>query len=140
LAAGCASTPDESRGATEELGASATITFGKDFRQKVAGALEMGKTVRVDYDVDRLTECRGEQGGIPQWAITGFYKIDGGDVRTFAAGGLPLLHGGGASSFVLDRPGALEIWFQNTDRWGCNAYDSAFGANYHFDVELPHAH
>ena len=34
----------------------------------------------------------------------------------------------------LDASGELQIWFQNNNRWGCNAYDSAFGANYHFAI------
>ena len=29
----------------------------------------------------------------------------------------------------------LELWFESNNRYGCHAYDSANGANYHFEIE-----
>jgi len=39
---------------------------------------------------------------------------------------------------VLDVPAAaseVEVWFENQDYYGCKAWDSLFGANYHFELE-----
>jgi hypothetical protein len=36
---------------------------------------------------------------------------------------------------ALDASGDLQIWFKNNNLWGCNAYDSDFGKNYHFAVQ-----
>ena len=29
----------------------------------------------------------------------------------------------------------LALWFEATSVWGCHAYDSAYGANYHVTIE-----
>jgi len=117
------------------LGEAGTLTFGADFQVRVSGTLEKGKKLRVAYDASRLTACRGEQNGKPAWTITGFYKIGGGAVRSFEAGGFSPSSGTNEPVLALDASGDLQIWFQNNNRWGCNAFDSAFGANYHFAVK-----
>jgi hypothetical protein len=99
-----------------------------------SGALESGGKVRIDYDADRMPACRGDVGGGPGWTVTGFYRVNGGETRTFtAAGHSPT----GQPDDVIALPPAaagadLETWFQNTSRWGCVAWDSAFGQNFHF--------
>lgn len=136
LLLGCAphaETEEEAATSAAAIGEAATITFDGAFRQTVTGPLVRGKTAKVVYDVARLTACRGEQGGIPQWSITGRYAIGDGPVKTFAAGGLSLRNGE-TTSITLDRAGDLRVWFENNDRWGCQAWDSAFGKDYHFDV------
>jgi hypothetical protein len=117
------------------LGEAATLTFGANFQVQVSGALEKGKTVRVAYDASRLTACRGDFNGKPGWSITGYYKIGSGDVRTFEAGGFSPSNGGAPPVLTLDASGDLQIWFQNSNRWGCSAYDSDFGNNYRFAVQ-----
>ena len=120
------------------LGEAATITFDGAWNERVTGELQKGKKVKVVYDAGRLTTCRGEVNGGPGWAITGFWRIGEGPIRMFEAGGLSP-SGGADQAFVLDASGDLQIWFQNTSRWGCSAYDSNHGQNYHFGV-APAAH
>ena len=136
---GCSSpvAEDDAELGTSEaaLGEAGTLTFGADFQVKVSGTLEKGKKVRVAYDPSRLTACRGEQNGNPAWTITGHYKIGSGPVRSFEAGGFSPSGGTQAPVLTLDASGDLQIWFQNNNRWGCNAYDSAHGSNYHFAVK-----
>ena len=117
------------------LGEAGTLTFAADHTVRVAGSLEKGKRVRVEYDASRLTECRGEQNGKPAWSITGFWKVGNGAVHSFEAGGLSPSNGTEQPVLALDASGDLAIWFQNNNRWGCNAYDSDFGKNHHFVVE-----
>lgn len=112
-----------------------TIHFDEDFSESVSGELTRGATVEIAYDADRLTQCRGTQNGYPQWAITGYYRIDGGEVKSFAAAGNMAPTPPALPSITLDHRGELEMWFQNTNRWGCNAYDSNFGDNYRFEVK-----
>lgn len=116
------------------LGEATTITFQEDFRVALDGALQAGKSVRVNYDTDRLTACRGELNGGPGWSITGYWRIDGGPIRSFEAGGFSPSHGTSEPVLPLDRSGDLEMWFENTSRWGCRAFDSDFGQNFHFTV------
>ena len=137
---GCAAPSDGARedaaiGASEAaLGEAGTLTFGADFQVKVTGTLEKGKKVRVAYDESRLTACRGDFAGHPGWSITGYWKVGSGDVHSFEAGGFSPSSGTEPPVLTLDQSGDLQIWFQNSSRWGCNAYDSNFGSNYHFAV------
>jgi hypothetical protein len=138
-AGGCAAPAADDR---LELGTSeaalgddpSTLTFGADYSVKVAGPLAKGKKVRVAYDASRLTQCRGEQSGQPAWSITGYYRIGGGEAHTFEAGGFSPSGGTQQPVLALDASGDLEVWFQNTNRAGCSAYDSDFGKNYHFAI------
>lgn len=113
----------------------ATITFGEDFSESVSGPLTKGQTVKIDYDEDRLTQCRGTQGGYLQWTITGYYKIDGGPTKTFAVAGNMAPQKPELPKIELYARGELELWFQNNNKWGCNAYDSNYGNNYVFEVK-----
>ena len=117
------------------LGEAGTLTFGADFQTKISGTLEKGKTVRVAYDASRLTACRGDQNGHPAWTITGYWKIGSGAVHSFEAGGFSPSSGTEQPVLALDASGDLQIWFQNNSVWGCSAYDSDFGKNYHFAIQ-----
>lgn len=113
-----------------------TINFDRDFRQTVTGTLRAGSKVEITYDPARLTTCRGTEGGRPQWGISGSYRIGGANPAGFPIAGLmePV---GNKVTIDLPRTGDLEIWFTNTSKYGCVAYDSNYGRNYHFNVELP---
>lgn len=117
------------------LGEAGTLSFGADFQVKVTGTLEKGKKIRVAYDANRLTACRGDFNGQAGWSITGYWMIGGGAVHSFEAGGFSSSGGSAPPELSLDQSGDLQLWFQNNSRWGCNAYDSNFGGNYHFAVQ-----
>lgn len=133
---GCVGQPDElaSEAASQEA-TSATLTFARNFTQTTSTTLRLGQTARVVYDAARLPGCRAEQGGVPQWSITGFARIADGPVVSFPVAGLNAPAGG--ATFALDRTGELQMWFQATNRYGCSEYDSSYGRNYRFAVALP---
>ncbi len=137
--AGCSTpAPDEAvaLGTSEAaLGEAGTLTFGADFQTRITGSLQKGKSVRVAYDASRLTQCRGDQNGHPGWTITGYWKVGSGAVHSFEAGGFSPSSGSSQPVLALDASGDLQIWFQNNSVWGCNAYDSDFGKNYHFAIQ-----
>lgn len=113
------------------LSSGPSISFASDWSETVNGELTKGAEVTIAYDPERLTKCRGTQGCYQQWAITAQYRVDGGPIENV------VVAGNGASAeprITLSHRGDLELWFQNTNRWGCVAYDSNLGANYHFDV------
>ncbi|MFO0555202.1 MAG: DUF6209 family protein [Polyangiaceae bacterium] len=135
FAAGCApgnpELDDEEVDESDDALSGARLVFGADFSESVEGKLRAGDPVELSYDASRLPSCRGDQGGVPQWSITAFYRVGGGDVQSVPVAGL------NATSPVLIVPpatGQLELWFQVTNRWGCVAYDSDFGQNYRFSV------
>jgi hypothetical protein len=135
--AGCAApTGEDDVESTESaLGETVALTFDGAWNERASGELQKGKKVRVSYDTNRLTTCRGDFNGNPGWAITGFWRIGDGPVRMFEAGGHSATGGTQDQAFTLDASGDLQVWFQNTSRWGCSGWDSNEGANYHFTVK-----
>lgn len=134
-AASTAPSSDESSTASSARASSdVELAFRADFTQSPSGALVVGGHARVVYDVSRLTACRGDLAGGPGWSITGHYRIAGGAVGSFEAGGLSPSHGTSAPILALTAPGDLEVWFENTSAWGCQGWDSNFGRNYHFTI------
>lgn len=114
-----------------------TLSFTGDFSESADGPLVAGWPVRVAYDLDRLTACRGSTNGSEVWGVTGWAQFDAGEPVSFAVSRL-------ADGRVVPLEAEVEIpstatraafWFTNNNRWGCNAYDSNDGANYVFDVD-----
>jgi hypothetical protein len=124
---------DEGNGAAAKSAASTTptITFNADWTVKVEGTLRAGGKVDVTYDLNRLTTCRGTQDGKPQWALSAVWDL-GSAHGSATVGGLMAP---AEPKFTIDLPtsGDLSLYFQNNNRWGCNAY----GSNYHFNVLPP---
>jgi hypothetical protein len=137
---GCAQAPgpDATGGAGGKAdGTTTKLTFADDFSEAASGPLIAGDTIRVAYDVDRLTTCRGSTNGSEVWSITGWAKFGTAAPKQFA---LTRLEAGRVVGLQADveipsSASSVELWFTNTNRWGCNAYDSNEGANYAFDVE-----
>lgn len=40
-----------------------------------------------------------------------------------------------ASLDIPANASTVDLWFASNNRWGCIAYDSNMGANYHFEIE-----
>jgi hypothetical protein len=98
--------------------------------------LPFGQTASIVYSADRLTQCRGNiNGTTPGWSITGYYKFNNGPVQSFWVAGFSSTPNPPPPSIPLNQRGDLAVWFENTSRWGCQAWDSNFGNNYHFNVQ-----
>ena len=135
LLSACA--PENDLGELEQAGegqaalSGSRINFSADWAEKVEGKLRAGDPIELVFDEARLASCRGEQNGIPQWAITAYYRVNGGELHTVPVAGL---NAGETVTIVPTEKGKLELWFEETNRWGCHAYDSNLGANYVFKV------
>jgi hypothetical protein len=125
-------------GLTASAQTTPTITFDYPAWNEVASPspLPYGKTAKIVYDANRLSQCRGTTNtGGPAWTITGYYQINGGPVQNFwVAGHNPAGGSTTPPSISLSAKGALSMWFQVTNIWGCNAWDSNYGANYSFNI------
>lgn len=134
--AGCSAPSDETTADSSEhlAGKTVTVSFNSDFTISTSGPLAVGETVKIAYDASRLTACRGNaNGGGPGWSISALYRVNGGPISSVVVAGLnpdPT----GTPTFTLTTAGDLEMWFENDSMWGCDAYDSAYGANYHLNV------
>jgi uncharacterized protein YraI len=120
-------------------GALTTLTFDAGWNETADGPLAAGSAIRVDYDLARLTTCRGSTGGSEVWGVTGFVSFDGGEPRSFP---VSRLDGGRVVPVAaeLELPATAKgaaFWFQINNRWGCVAYDSNLDANYRFELGRP---
>lgn len=139
LAPACGAPLDEATEADdaqlEAAAAGATLTFRGNYTQAVSGKLRAGSTFQVQYDAARLPGCRGNlNGGQPAWTITGYYSVNGQAAKSFWAGGFSATGSTAPPVLRLPEGGDLALWFQITNRWGCNGWDSSYGHNYHFNV------
>lgn len=118
-----------------------TLTFNENWTHSLFGTLSGGSTLMVDYDIDRLGQCRAYYAQYTAWGVQVYYRIDGGPVQwaslTVGWGEWDTEFRAQAPAFIPIPAGAstLEMWFYNGDRKGCEAYDSRFGQNYHFTIQ-----
>lgn len=118
-------------------GQTPSIVFDGQWHETLSGTLLAGDRVRIDYDLDRLTTCRGSTGGSEVWGVTGYASFDGGEPQAFAVSRLdssghvqPVV----ASVSIPASAAAVAFWFAINNRWGCIAYDSNNDQNYVFDI------
>lgn len=120
----------------------AGLVFAGDFSERQRGALVAGTRVTVDYNLGRLTTCRGTHNGFPAWDVIAHARFEpsgamvSGTVRGFdAPGGVPT-GGGFAVPWQFDVPAgatSVALWFENTGI-DCQVWDSNLSANYVFPV------
>ena len=140
VALGCGSPASSAPAASESSAVVAsvtgpTLTFAADWTESSDRPLKSGDTVTIAYDPARLPTCRGTlSGGQPGWSITAFYSLNGGTPASLDVAGYSPTPQPQAPVFTLPSGGDLAVWFQVTSAGGCSAYDSNFGANYHFVV------
>jgi len=109
-----------------------TLSFNDNWDEVVSGTVRAGQEFIVNYDVDRLPECRATYNG-PAWVISALYRFDNGPIQEKVVTG----YGTSAPTSIVAPAGArhLEMWFRNTDRGSCVRYDNNYGSNYHFTVQ-----
>jgi hypothetical protein len=112
------------------------LWFARDWSAGVEGMVRGASSVNVDFDIARLSSCRGRN-----WSIDVNYRFDGGAwIKQGVVGSV--YYGAQSSTRVVYQPfisipaGAreLELYFDAYDANGCHQYDSAFGRNYRFTV------
>jgi len=115
--------------------AKAVLSFNADWSVEQSSPLVEGRRARVVYDETRLPDCRGEMNGNPAWSINGYAQLEDGEVTAFHVAGFDPNGGGSEPIIELDGAGDLAVWFEVHNRWGCIAYDSDYGDNFHFWVD-----
>jgi len=114
----------------------AVLSFDADYSESQSGALHAGSQAFVHYEPSRLEQCAASSGGNAKWSVTMHYRVDGGSVKTMLvsrAEGSELV--ASDAGFTVPRGNELEVWFSATSVYGCHAYDSNLGGNYHFEIE-----
>ncbi|MCD6497771.1 MAG: hypothetical protein J7M25_05620 [Deltaproteobacteria bacterium] len=110
--------------------------------------LRAGGRVAIEYDPSRLPDCRATHDGFPAWGIEATIQfLPGGQMETGPVVAFKNDHGRPIDEsypipFEVAVPeDATEavLWFHNASGAGnfCDAWDSNYGRNYHFDVKPP---
>ena len=104
----------------------ATLTFAPDYTQTQSGPIVAGGQLQIDYAASRLQACATA-------AITAHVRFDpdGEEVDP------PISAGPVTVTVPTDGAKQVTIWFEATNAAGCHAFDSAYGANYVFQLALP---
>jgi hypothetical protein len=121
------------------IAAPAIIHFHQlDYAIAVDGTLRAGNDLMIDYELARAASCRATYNGLQSWDVIAHWRFDGGAV---AGGSLSAPYNlAERESIPLEiavQTGArdFEVWFENTDYTGCDAWDSDFGRNFHFALQ-----
>jgi hypothetical protein len=112
-----------------------TLTFAADWTETQSGPVVAGRGVVIDYDIARNSPCRQTYNGLPTWSVVAVatflpmnvvQQVSVVDLTTQPASSTL------ARLFAPEGATGLVVYFRNSDRAGCTAYDSDFGRNYHF--------
>lgn len=117
-------------------GLGAVLSFDATGTPSASGALHAGDKVVVHYDPARLADCQASSGGRAVYSITGYWSVDGGAQHSLyvtRTDGDSLE--AGDPEITLPQGSDLALYFDTTSIYGCHAYDSANGANYHFAID-----
>ena len=112
-----------------------TIHFHSDFTTTVEGTIHAGAPLVVDYDLARLPSCRQDYNGLPSWDVTVYYRFDCGPIAQASLTKLESEYSRVAAPATLAVPAgaySIEMWFESTDRTGCQSWDSDYARNYLF--------
>ena len=127
-----AAQPETASASSRALQSEVTLRFAFDWGVTQSEALVKGNTLRFEYEAARIQACTGTFQDAPAWVATAHYVLGDAPERTVQVGGYTA--SGFSSVIQLDREGPLVVWFEVTNRWGCQWFDSAYGQNYHFAV------
>nr|WP_211194302.1 DUF6209 family protein [Pyxidicoccus fallax] len=114
-----------------------TIVFQEGWVEYVVGTPKAGQPLVIDYDIDRLPECRLLYNGAPTWDVAVHYRFGSGTVTTTSVTTVSGFSRRGAPVTIQAPTWARSVtmWFENWDRGYCRRWDSQFGANYTFTIQ-----
>ncbi|MFT3693491.1 MAG: DUF6209 family protein [Kofleriaceae bacterium] len=122
--------------AIDRHGLGAVLSFDAAGSPSASASLHAGDKVVVHYDPARLADCEASSGGRAVYSITGYWSVDGGTQHALSVtrtSGDALE--AGDPEITLPHGSELTLYFDTTSIYGCHAYDSANGANYHFQID-----
>ncbi len=117
------------------------VRFGADWSEQVEGQLKAGGVLVIDYDWQRLPDCRVIYRGFPSWEILVHLRWDDGSYTPaqsvtrhgdmYSCSIDPVL----AVFAIPEGARQVELWFENTQYPPtCRTWDSNYGRNYTFDI------
>ncbi|MDY0059860.1 MAG: DUF6209 family protein [Myxococcota bacterium] len=116
------------------------LVFDAAWQETPQGLLTQGGLFRIVYSPERLRACRATYAGGRAWNIQASWRFTPGG-QTGTSGLLDGNYYAGEAGMTQPEVAipadatAVELWFSNTDRAGCVAWDSNFDANYRFAIQ-----
>ena len=121
------------------------ISFLDSWQDYLSGPLRQGAYLLVDYDLNRLPDCRGTHNGYPAWEMVAHARFTpGGELRSGSVVAFENVMGQPTNTartealkikIPLDAT-AVELWFENRSGAGsdCQVWDSRYGENYRYEI------
>lgn len=124
------------------------IDFFESYSHYATGPRRQGAYLEVNFDLDRLPECRNTHNGYPAWDTRAnllFHpgeQLFSGSVRQFVTDNGRPTNQATEVPFWVQIPNdatEVEIWFENFSGAGstCHTWDSNYGQNYRFEIWPP---
>lgn len=119
----------------------ASLRFERNGDPVVDGQIVPEGTVLIDYDLDRLPQCRAAAGQVPTWQITAYVRlipetrVVQHPLTSLTGSRLPVT--AGRAQCFLEIPyfaTGIEICFHNSDDTRCTCWDNNRSSNYYFPV------
>jgi hypothetical protein len=115
------------------------VRFTGDWQEIAEAPLARGGVLVIDYDWNRLPDCRVIFRGFPGWDIIAHVRFDDGTYygqSTVGRLGPSELERRLAVIPIPEHAQRVSIWFEN-DQYPptCHAWDSNYGANYEFGLD-----
>lgn len=140
-------TPETPAPPAPDVTPTATLRFHVGWRNVVEGAIRRGGRLLIDYDPERLPECRLNWRGAEAWDVEVEGRFHPGG-QTIRASVLDAVRSPPGYGMIVRRVRRLvtvevpadaervELWFHNFDQVDgrCQSWDSCFGRNYWFDI------
>ena len=121
--------------AIDRHGLGATLDFAADGSFTQSGAIHAGDQIVVHYSPDRLKQCQAQSNEMAAWGIAMHWQVDGGAVHDAYAARANGSYLAPADPVIAVPSGHdLALWFEATSIYGCHAWDSSYGANYHATI------
>ncbi|HZI11923.1 MAG TPA: DUF6209 family protein [Myxococcus sp.] len=116
--------------------ATPTVVFQEGWVEYTVGTLKQGQTFSIQYDLDRLPECRQSYNGAPTWEVWAYWRFDNGVTGEKSVTAVSGYHRYGVPVQITPPAGArsVQLWFKNWDRGYCVRWDSNYNANYRFTL------
>lgn len=114
-----------------------TISFDADWTIAQSGSLTAGGKAIIHYELSRLATCRATYMQYPAWDVIAEWNVDGGvafsqsvTVETSSTTRV-------GTDITIDVPPGrtLNMWFYDSDEYGCQSWDSNYGRNYSFALD-----
>jgi Family of unknown function (DUF6209) len=136
---GCGpSSPEQATGTASSLTVAdphaVSLIFSANLSYGASEPLAAGDLLDVSYDATRSPTCQVSSDGEEAWVTSAFFQYNGGAIGSVVVAGSGAAESPQSFSLPTGAGGELAVWFETTNEFGCQQWDSNYGQNFNFLV------